>query len=105
MLNFFQKCLRRPFYNTSCLQGLRGGRELLIKARHKAVAHIDAHLSEKDIFIPLKITWNQVRDIIYESAEFVAKLAGATHSGAIGIGRDRRLIESTLRLINALQKN
>lgn len=76
----------------------------LVKARHKAVAHIDAHLSEKDIFIPLKITWNQVRDIIYDSAEFVARLAGATHSGAIGIGRDRRLIESTLRLINVLQK-
>ena len=45
----------------------------LITARHKTVAHIDAHLSEKDVFTPLNITWDQVRDIVYDSAEFVAK--------------------------------
>jgi len=77
----------------------------LITARHKTVAHIDARLSEKDVFTPLNITWYQVRDIVYDSVEFVAKLAGTSNSGSIGIGRDRRLIESTLRLIKALQKN
>lgn len=77
----------------------------LITARHKTVAHIDARLSEKDVFAPLNITWNQVRDIVYDSAEFVAKLAGTSDSGAIGIGRDRRLIEATLKLIKALPKN
>ena len=76
----------------------------LVSARHKTVAHIDARLSEKDVFAPLNITWNQVRDVVYDSARFVAKLAGTTDLGSIGICRDRRLIESTLKLINALPK-
>jgi hypothetical protein len=74
----------------------------LLTARHKTVAHVDAKLSEKDVFAPLSITWNQVRDIVYDSAKFVAKLAGTDDLGSIGICRDRRLIESTLRLIRAL---
>lgn len=77
----------------------------LIAARHKTVAHIDARLSEKDFFAPLNITWNEVRDIAYDSAKFVAKLAGTTDLGSIGICRDRRLIESTLKLIKALPKS
>lgn len=77
----------------------------LITARHKTVAHIDARLSEKDVFEPLSITWNQVRDIVYDSSKFVAKLAGTTDIGSIGICRDRRLIEATLKLINALPKS
>jgi hypothetical protein len=77
----------------------------LITARHKTVAHIDAQLSEKDVFAPLNVTWNQVRDIVYDSAKFVAKLADTTDLGSIGIGRDRRLIESTLKLIKALRKS
>lgn len=77
----------------------------LVTARHKTVAHIDARLSEKDVFAPLNITWNQVRDIAYDSAKFVAKLAGTTDLGSIGICRDRRLIESTLKLIKALPKS
>lgn len=76
----------------------------LVVARHKTVAHIDARLSEKDVFAPLNITWNEVRDIIYESAEFVARLASAP-SGSIGIPRDRRLIEATLKVIRALQRS
>ena len=76
----------------------------LITARHKTVAHIDARLTEKDVFAPLNITWDEVRDIVYDSAKFVAKLGGATDLGSIGICRDRRLIESTLKLINALPK-
>ena len=74
----------------------------LITARHKTVAHVDAKLSEKDVFAPLNITWNQVRDTVYDSAKFVAKLAGTEDLGSIGICRDRRLVESTLRLIRAL---
>ncbi len=75
----------------------------LVIARHKTVAHIDARLNEKDVFAPLNVTWNEVRDIIYESAEFVAKLASEP-SGSIGIPRDRRLIEATLKLIHALER-
>ena len=75
----------------------------LVTARHKTIAHVDARLTEKDVFAPLNITWNEVRDIIYESSEFVAKLASAP-SGSIGIPRDRRLIEATLKLIRALER-
>jgi len=75
----------------------------LLRARHKTVAHVDAVLSEKDVFAPFNITWSDARDIIYQSAEFVAKLASAP-SGSIGIPRDRRLTESTLRMIRALKR-
>ncbi len=76
----------------------------LLTARHKTVAHIDARLKESDVFGPLNVTWNEVRDVIYDSARFVAKLAGTTDLGSIGICRDRRLIEATLRLIQALPR-
>ena len=75
----------------------------LVTARHKTVAHIDAKLSDKDVFAPLNITWNETRAIVYDSAKFVAELAGTTDLGSIGIGRDRRHIESTLRMIRALK--
>ena len=75
----------------------------LITVRHKTVGHIDAHLSEKDVFAPLNITWNEIRDIIYDAAAFVEQLAGAPHQGAIGIPRDGRLGEATLRLLSALK--
>ncbi len=75
----------------------------LITVRHKTVAHIDARLSEKDVFGPINITWNEIRSIIYDAATFVEKLAGAPHQGAIGIPRDGRLGEATLRLLRALK--
>ena len=75
----------------------------LVTARHKTVAHIDARLTEKDVFAPLNITWNEVREVIYDSAKFVAELAGTTDLGSIGICRDRRLIDSTLKMIRALK--
>jgi len=71
--------------------------------RHKTVAHIDARLSEKDVFSPLNITWNEVRRIIYDAATFIEQLAGAPHQGAIGIPRDGRLGEATLKLLRALK--
>ncbi len=76
----------------------------LVTARHKTVAHIDARLSEKDVFAPLNITWNEVHEIINDSCDFVADLASSKDSSSLGIPRDRRLIESTLRLIRALGK-
>lgn len=75
----------------------------LITVRHKTVAHIDAALSEKDIFGPLNITWQEVRSIIYDAATFVEQLAGAPHQGAIGIPRDGRLGEATLNLLRSLK--
>jgi hypothetical protein len=75
----------------------------LIKVRHKTIAHIDAALSERDVFTPLNITWNKVRSIIYDTAEFVEQLAGAPHQGAVGIPRDGRLGEATLRLLHSLK--
>jgi len=76
----------------------------VITARHKTVAHIDARLSEKEVFAPLGVTWNQVRDVVYDSAIYVAKLAGTADLGSIGIGRDRRLIEATIRLLRTLPR-
>ena len=78
--------------------------EPLITARHKTIAHIDARLSEQDVFAPLDITWNEARAVIYDSAKFVAELAGTTDLGSIGICNDHRLIEATLRLIRALSR-
>jgi hypothetical protein len=75
----------------------------LVTVRHKLVAHIDAGLSEKDVFGPLKITWNQIRSIIYDTAAFVEELAEAPHQGAVGIPRDGRLVEATLKLLRALK--
>jgi len=75
----------------------------LVTVRHKTVAHIDARLSEKDVFSPLNITWNEVRRIIYDAATFIEQLAGAPHQGAIGIPRDGRLGEATLKLLRALK--
>lgn len=75
----------------------------LITVRHKTVAHIDAGLSEKDVCGPLKITWNEVRSIIYDISAFVEELAGAPHQGAVGIPRDGRLGEATLKLLRALK--
>lgn len=76
----------------------------LVIARHKTVAHVDSRLTEKDVFAPLNITWDEVRDTIYDSVEFVAKLASAG-SGSLGIPRDRRLIEATLKMIKALDRS
>lgn len=75
----------------------------LITVRHKTVAHIDAGLSEKDVFGPLNITWNEVRSIIYDTATFVEELARAPHQGSVGIPRDGRLGEATLKLLRALK--
>jgi hypothetical protein len=75
----------------------------LVTLRHKLVAHVDASVSENDLFGPLNITWNEIRSIIYDSAAFVEELAGATHQGAVGIPRDGRLSEATLKLLRALK--
>lgn len=77
----------------------------LVTVRHKLVAHVDVNLSEKDVFGPLKITWNQIRSIIYDTAAFVEELAGAPHQGAVGIPRDGRLGEATLKLLRALNES
>lgn len=76
----------------------------LVVARHKTVAHVDSMLTEKEVFQQADpITYTQARDLIYDVAQFVAKLAGHADSpGQIGIGRDRRLVEATLKLIRAL---
>eukprot|EP00456_Euglypha_rotunda_P001857 TRINITY_DN10369_c0_g1_i6.p1 TRINITY_DN10369_c0_g1~~TRINITY_DN10369_c0_g1_i6.p1 ORF type:complete len:187 (+),score=20.55 TRINITY_DN10369_c0_g1_i6:43-603(+) len=76
----------------------------LVVARHKTVAHIDQFMTEKEVFARADpITYNETRDLIYDSAQFVAKLAGhGDQPGLIGIARDRRLMDATLKLIRAL---
>lgn len=79
--------------------------EPLLTIRHKTIAHIDARLTEKDIFVPLNITWNEIRSIINDTAMFVTELAGASQPGEVGIPRDGRLSEATIRLIGSLRSN
>jgi hypothetical protein len=74
----------------------------LIEVRHNVIAHVNRALTDADIFESTEMTWNEVRSVIYDSAKFVAKLAGERFPGEIGIPRDRRVIESTLQMIAAL---
>ena len=74
----------------------------LLTIRNFQVAHVNQQLSESDVFAPLKTTWFKVRDTIYDSAAFVAELAGSSNGGEIGIPRDGRLAEATVSLFTAL---
>jgi hypothetical protein len=74
----------------------------LLTVRHKTVAHIDARLSEKDVFAPLNITWNEIRSIIHDVAAFVEQLTRVPEV-AIEIPRDGLLRESTLKLLRAVK--
>ena len=76
--------------------------EPLIQVRHRRIAHIDAKLSDKDVFSPLNLTWNDIRDTIYDASELVAKIAGAENPGTVGVPRDGRISEATLGLVRAL---
>ncbi|MDP3609712.1 MAG: hypothetical protein Q8R74_11615 [Methylophilus sp.] len=77
----------------------------LLKVRHKCIAHVDVKLSENDIFEEVNLTWNEVRRIISDVANFVELLSGAPHQGATGIPRDGRLSEATMHLLETLVKN
>ena len=77
----------------------------LLIIRHKLVAHIDAKLSESDVFDDINLTWNEIRNIIHDVATYVEKLAGAPNQGSVGIPRDGRLSEATLRLFEELNHN
>jgi len=75
----------------------------LVTVRHKTIAHIDKKLSENDLFSSFNISWNEIRNIINDSASFVEELAEAPHQGAVGIPRDGRLGEATLRILQTLE--
>jgi AbiU2 len=87
-------------------EALRQRAKTLVIARNKTVAHIDRFLTDKAVFAEAPaISYDQTRDLIYDTARFVAKLAGYENDlGSIGIGRDRRLSEATLTLIRALPR-
>lgn len=79
----------------------------LLRIRHKRIAHIDAKLSESDVFSEINITWNEVKQVIYDAAILVKNLneISSQGSGSIGIPRDGRLSEATLQLFETLCKN
>jgi hypothetical protein len=52
----------------------------------------------------VQTTWNEVRAVIYDSAEIVAQMA-VTLGGELGIPRDRRLAEATLKVIHAIRRS
>lgn len=76
--------------------------ESLLTVRHTLVAHVSSALDETDVFQPLRITWHEIRDRIYEASDYVSRLAGASSPGEVGIPRDGRLNEATLRVLQAL---
>ena len=75
----------------------------VLAIRHKAIAHIDARLTEKEVFLPLDMTWNEIRDVIYASCDFVERLASAA-GRPISVPPSRRQIEATLRMIRSIRK-
>ena len=79
----------------------------LLTIRHKRVAHIDAKLSESDVFFDLNITWNEIRQVIHDVATYVEKLKGIPNqgSGSIGIPSESRLSKATLQLFEMLSKS
>ena len=76
----------------------------LVTVRHKTVAHVEAALTEKDVFAPLNITWNEIRAILSDTIDFVVRLRGVQHQGQIGIPREGRMREATFGLLDALSK-
>jgi AbiU2 len=86
-------------------KGLELRAKPVLSARHKIVAHVDARLTDSEVYGQTVATWNQIRDVIFEAAQFVAKLAGCeAQPGTIGIPHDRRLPDATLRLIRTLEQ-
>ena len=73
----------------------------MVKARHKSVAHVDAFLSEREVFADLSFTWNELRDVIEDSCTLVRALVrDAALSRAVFDGS--RYGDATLELIRAL---
>jgi AbiU2 len=88
----------------SRLQALSIRAEPLVIARHKSVAHIDAKLTEQDVFAPLNITWHEVRDFMKDVVELITELVGATHPGDVGIPADGMLKKATMKALHALRR-
>lgn len=76
--------------------------EPLLTVRHLLVAHVGLPFTEKQVFQPLGITWNDIRARIHDSSAFVARAVGAPSPGEVGIPRDGRLQEATMGLLEAL---
>jgi hypothetical protein len=76
--------------------------EPLLKARHKTVAHVDARLTEKDIFAEVDITWNEVKVVLAQTIQFVAKLRGSSDPSELGVPRDGRLRDATFKVLRKL---
>ena len=74
----------------------------LLEIRHNLIAHVNAMHTENSLFSTLDATWNGMRETIYEVGHFVAQLVGVRDVGQIGIPRDGRLNEATIRLLQSL---
>ena len=74
----------------------------LLEIRHNLIAHLNAMHTEITLFSTLDATWNGMRQTIYDTATFTAALVGGPDPGQIGIPRDGRLNEATIRLLQSL---
>lgn len=76
---------------------LRKRAHSILKIRHKLVAHIDNQLSEADVFKEVGLTPDEIRDVLYDTAAFVAALGGVSVTP-----RDGRLCEAVNRVLSKL---
>ena len=74
----------------------------LLAIRHNLIAHVNALHNEQTLFSTLEATWYGMRDTIYEAGRLVTQLVGGQDPAQIGIPRDGRLNEATIRLLQAL---
>lgn len=74
-----------------------------LRIRNATVAHKNARLSEKDIVKPLDLTWNDIREFVYNSTSLVEELLKIRWGNdvALPIPRRGRLSEATIRLIES----
>ena len=73
----------------------------IVKARHMSVAHINAFLTEKEVFIRHGFTWNELRDLIEDSCTLVRTLARSRGLSSTVFDSDRYM-QATLEVVRAL---
>lgn len=87
---------------SACHAALVPRAEPLRKVRNLRIAHVNAKLRERDVFVPLGITWDEIRATIYDSTDLVVRLCGVEHSGEVGIPYAGRLSRATTELLESL---
>jgi hypothetical protein len=76
--------------------------EPFIAARHKTVAHIDAKLTEQEVFQVLpEVKWNDLRDLIDDTCSLVRNIVRRAGSPA-AVFDSQRYLEATIEVVRRL---